>query len=44
MFMTHSSCLLGTGTTIKGGEVMLIYVPKSDLSMELGIQIRVLTC
>jgi hypothetical protein len=26
--------LLGTGTTIKGGEIKLIYVTKYDLSME----------
>jgi hypothetical protein len=36
--------VLGTGTTINGDEVKLIYVPKSDLSMELRIKIRVLTC
>ena len=36
--------VLGTGTTINCDEVKLIYVPKSDLSMELRIKIRVLTC
>ena len=30
-----SLSMLGAGTTIKGGEVKLIYVPKSDLPMKL---------
>jgi hypothetical protein len=42
--VNDSLFVLGTGTSIKGGEVMLIYVPKFDLSMELRIQISVLTC
>ena len=43
--LVHDSLFVfGTGTTIKDDEVKLIYVPKSDLSMELRIKIRVLTC